>query len=152
MAVSLKRFAARPDRSVGSAQFARARFCWRKRRSGAEERPPLIGEAARHLAARYPDIKVLSDPIFVARRRNLDFGRRTAGIDMALALVEEALRTGALPARIARNLVVYLAQARWSGRMFSANHWLCNRRVKSRRLWEIDGVGGFVIEPSMDNR
>jgi transcriptional regulator GlxA family with amidase domain len=59
------------------------------------------------LATRYPDIKVLNDPIFVRDGAIWTSAGVTAGIDMALALVEEDYGQ-ALAARIARNLVVYL--------------------------------------------
>jgi len=59
------------------------------------------------LAARYPRITVLSDPIFVRDGAIWTSAGVTAGIDMALALVEGDYGQ-ALAARIARNLVVYL--------------------------------------------
>jgi transcriptional regulator GlxA family with amidase domain len=59
------------------------------------------------LAAKYPDIDVLNDPIFVRDGAIWTSAGVTAGIDMALALVEEDYGQ-ALAARIARNLVVYL--------------------------------------------
>ncbi|MEU0083271.1 GlxA family transcriptional regulator [Streptomyces sp. NPDC006274] len=60
-----------------------------------------------HLAAAYPDVEVEPDPIFVRDGRVSTSAGVTAGIDLALALVEEDLgRDVALD--VARNLVVFL--------------------------------------------
>ena len=59
------------------------------------------------LAARYPGIEVLNDPIFVRDGSVWTSAGVTAGIDMALALVEED-HGHDLAARVARDLVVYL--------------------------------------------
>ncbi|MBR0896777.1 GlxA family transcriptional regulator [Bradyrhizobium tropiciagri] len=59
------------------------------------------------LAAKYPDIEVLSDPIFVHDGGFWTSAGVTAGIDMALALVEDDCGQ-AMAARVARDLVVYL--------------------------------------------
>lgn len=59
------------------------------------------------LAARYPDVTVEPDPIFVRDGRLATSAGVTAGIDLALALVEDDLgREAALD--IARHLVVFL--------------------------------------------
>jgi transcriptional regulator GlxA family with amidase domain len=59
------------------------------------------------LAARYPDVRVDAEPIFVRDENVFTSAGVTAGIDLALALVEEDLsRDAAL--RIARMLVVFL--------------------------------------------
>jgi len=59
------------------------------------------------LARRYPDVRVESDPIFVRDGSVWTSAGVTAGIDLALALVEEDLgRTTALA--VARYLVVFL--------------------------------------------
>jgi transcriptional regulator GlxA family with amidase domain len=59
------------------------------------------------LAARYPDLTVDSDPIFVRDGNVATSAGVTAGIDLALALVEDELgRDAALD--IARHLVVFL--------------------------------------------
>ncbi|WP_050419069.1 GlxA family transcriptional regulator [Bradyrhizobium tropiciagri] len=59
------------------------------------------------LASRFPDIDVLNDPIFVRDGAIWTSAGVTAGIDMALALVEEDYGQ-TIAARVARNLVVYL--------------------------------------------
>jgi transcriptional regulator GlxA family with amidase domain len=60
-----------------------------------------------HLAATYPDVEVEPDPIFVRDGRISTSAGVTAGIDLALALVEEDLgRDVALD--VARHLVVFL--------------------------------------------
>lgn len=59
------------------------------------------------LAARHPEIDVLVDHIYVRDGSVWTSAGMTAGIDMALALVEED-HGQAMAARLARNLVVYL--------------------------------------------
>ncbi|WP_137992236.1 GlxA family transcriptional regulator [Streptomyces vilmorinianum] len=60
-----------------------------------------------HLARRHPEVRVEPDPIFVRDGRVSTSAGVTAGIDLALALVEEDLgRDAALT--VARNLVVFL--------------------------------------------
>jgi transcriptional regulator GlxA family with amidase domain len=59
------------------------------------------------LAARYPNLRVDADPIFIREGAVWTSAGVTAGIDLALALVEEDLgRTAALD--VARELVVFL--------------------------------------------
>lgn len=63
--------------------------------------------ACEHLARRYPRVEVDPDPIFVREGRLSTSAGVTAGIDLALALVEEDLgRDVALT--VARHLVVFL--------------------------------------------
>jgi transcriptional regulator GlxA family with amidase domain len=59
------------------------------------------------LAAAYPDVEVEPDPIFVRDGRVSTSAGVTAGIDLALALVEEDLGRDVALA-VARNLVVFL--------------------------------------------
>jgi transcriptional regulator GlxA family with amidase domain len=60
-----------------------------------------------HLAAAYPGVEVEPDPIFVRDGRVSTSAGVTAGIDLALALVEEDLGRDVALA-VARNLVVFL--------------------------------------------
>ncbi len=65
---------------------------------------------ARDLQARFPKVKVDADRIFITDRRVWTSAGMSAGIDLALALVEEDL--GADVARaVARHLVVYYRRA-----------------------------------------
>lgn len=64
-------------------------------------------ESADSLARLYPDVQVESDAIFVREGKISTSAGVTAGIDLALALVEEDLGS-AMAMKIARMLVVYL--------------------------------------------
>jgi transcriptional regulator GlxA family with amidase domain len=72
------------------------------------------------LARRFPAVKVAADPIFVRDGRVLTSAGVTAGIDLALALVEEDVGHEAALA-VARGLVVYLrrpgGQAQFSAQL-----------------------------------
>jgi transcriptional regulator GlxA family with amidase domain len=59
------------------------------------------------LSARYPKVRMENDPIFVRDGKVYTSAGVTAGMDMALAMVEEDLGA-ALALRIARHLVVFL--------------------------------------------
>jgi transcriptional regulator GlxA family with amidase domain len=61
----------------------------------------------RELAARYPKVRVDPDPIFVRDGNIYTSAGVTAGMDLALALVEEDLGS-AMALRIARTLVLFL--------------------------------------------
>ena len=61
----------------------------------------------RELAARYPKVKVEPDPIFIRDGNLYTSAGVTAGMDLALALVEEDLGS-AMALRIARTLVLFL--------------------------------------------
>ena len=77
------------------------------------------------LAARYPKVHVESDPIFVRDGSVWTSAGVTAGIDLALALVEEDLgRDVALD--VARYLVVFLKRP--AVRRNTARRWRCRRR------------------------
>ena len=66
--------------------------------------------AANDLKARYPTIRVDPDPIFVQDGNIWTSAGATAGIDLALALVQEDLGHD-IAMQIARSLVVYLKRA-----------------------------------------
>lgn len=92
---------------------------------------------AADLARRYPRVRMDADQLFVRDGRFHTSGGLTAGIDLALALVEEDLGPGVALA-VARELVMYLkrpgnqaqfsapldAQTRGSGRMGQFVDWL----------------------------
>jgi transcriptional regulator GlxA family with amidase domain len=61
----------------------------------------------RRLAQRYPQIRVEPDPIFVRDQHVYTSAGVTAGMDLALAMVEEDLGS-ALALKVARHLVLYL--------------------------------------------
>jgi transcriptional regulator GlxA family with amidase domain len=63
--------------------------------------------ACARLAAEYPNIRVLNDPIWVRDDHIWTSAGVTAGIDLTLALIEEDLGA-ALTLRVARRLVVYM--------------------------------------------
>jgi transcriptional regulator GlxA family with amidase domain len=63
--------------------------------------------ACARLAAEYPNIRVLNDPIWVRDNHIWTSAGVTAGIDLTLALIEEDLGA-ALALRVARRLVVYM--------------------------------------------
>jgi transcriptional regulator GlxA family with amidase domain len=63
--------------------------------------------ACARLAAEYPNIQVLNDPIWVRDDHIWTSAGVTAGIDLTLALIEEDLGA-ALALRVARRLVVYM--------------------------------------------
>ncbi len=91
------------------------------------------------LAARYPELTVDPDPIFVRDGNVLTSAGVTAGIDLALALVEEDLgRDAAL--EIARHLVVFLRrpgnQAQFSAQLSAQ---LANREpLREVQRWIAD--------------
>ena len=63
--------------------------------------------ACARLAAEYPNIRVLNDPIWVRDDHIWTSAGVTAGIDLTLALIEEDLGA-AVALRVARRLVVYM--------------------------------------------
>ncbi|MFJ9153356.1 GlxA family transcriptional regulator [Streptomyces sp. NPDC102270] len=77
-------------------------------------------ELAPDLAAAFPQVRVESDPVFVRDGHVVTSAGVTAGIDLALALVEEDWGAG-LARSVARQLVVFMArpggQAQFSARM-----------------------------------
>lgn len=92
-----------------------------------------------HLAARYPDITVDEDALFVAQDGIYTSAGVTAGMDLALALVEEDYGRD-LAMNVARQLVLFLkrpggqsqfsahldAQSQIAGRMASVTEWIVN--------------------------
>ena len=101
------------------------------------------------LAAKYPDIDVLNDPIFVRDGAIWTSAGVTAGIDMALALVEEDYGQ-ALAARIARNLVVYLRRP--AGQAQFSEPLSLQQRSNPGDYGRLIELGGVVAKPIMDYR
>ncbi|MGP4016526.1 GlxA family transcriptional regulator [Saccharopolyspora sp. 5N708] len=77
-------------------------------------------ELARELAIAYPRVRVEADPVFVRDGEVTTSAGVTAGIDLALALVEED-HGAALARRVAQQLVVFMArpggQSQFSARL-----------------------------------
>ncbi len=101
------------DRRAGRQSKARRLGLHRRIPAGGVRRTTTDGRAATHwsccaeLARRFPKVRVEADPIFVRDGSVWTSAGVTAGIDLALAFVEEDLgRTIALA--VARYLVVFL--------------------------------------------
>ena len=73
------------------APSARARSCWQRPGCSTATAPPPTGRAATAWRERYPDVTVERDPIFVRDGNVYTSAGVTAGMDLALALVEEDL-------------------------------------------------------------
>ncbi|WP_223838323.1 GlxA family transcriptional regulator [Saccharopolyspora pogona] len=77
-------------------------------------------ELARELAKAFPEVRVEADPVFVRDGNVTTSAGVTAGIDLALALVEEDHGAG-LARRVAQQLVVFMArpggQSQFSARL-----------------------------------
>ncbi|MFH8371755.1 GlxA family transcriptional regulator [Streptomyces sp. NPDC018031] len=91
-------------------------------------------ELAPQLAAAYPEVRVEPDPVFVRDGHVVTSAGVTAGIDLALALVEED-HGADIPREVARQLVVFMArpggQSQFSIRMTpqSPRHPLVRRAM-----------------------
>ncbi|MFD3662114.1 GlxA family transcriptional regulator [Streptomyces sp. NPDC058659] len=99
--------------------------------------------ACDHLARRYPEVEVDPDPIFVRDGRLSTSAGVTAGIDLALALVEEDLgRDVALT--VARHLVVFLRrpgnQAQFSAQL--AAQTARREPLRDLQQWITEHPGG----------
>jgi transcriptional regulator GlxA family with amidase domain len=107
----------------------------------------------RTLAARYPAISVEADPIFVRDGHVATSAGVTAGIDLALALVEDDLgREAALD--IARNLVVFLRrpgnQAQFSVSL--AKQSLERNPLRELRIWMAEHLTADLSVPALAQR
>ena len=101
------------------------------------------------LARRYPDAKVEADPIFIRDGRLWTSAGITAGIDLALAMVEADLgRTAAL--EIARQLVVFLkrpgGQAQFSTALSIQGD---DARFDALHGWMVDHLGADLSVPAL---
>ena len=81
-----------PGRRAASPRSAPGRFCWRPRACWTAGARPHIGRICAELARRFPAVRVESDPIFVRDGAVWTSAGVTAGIDLALALVEAGSR------------------------------------------------------------
>ncbi|MGZ2745936.1 GlxA family transcriptional regulator [Burkholderia stagnalis] len=112
------------------------------------------------LAARYPRIRVEADPIFIREGALWTSAGVTAGIDLALALVEEDLgRTIALD--VARELVVFLkrpgGQAQFSATLSMQRSADCfgdryGDRFGELHAWIAEHLGGDLSVPVLAER
>ncbi|TCW82095.1 AraC family transcriptional regulator [Burkholderia sp. SRS-46] len=108
------------------------------------------------LAARYPRIRVEADPIFIREGALWTSAGVTAGIDLALALVEEDLGR-ALALDVARELVVFLkrpgGQAQFSATLSmqrSADR--LGDRFGELHAWIAEHLGGDLSVPVLAER
>jgi len=101
------------------------------------------------LAARYPRLRVEADPIFVRDGKVWTSAGVTAGIDLALALVEEDLGQ-ALALEVARNLVVFLkrpgGQAQYSAAL-AMQH--TDERFRELHAWIARHLAGDLSVPAL---
>lgn len=109
--------------------------------------------ACRHLGARYPLVHVDPDPIFVKDGNVYTSAGVTAGMDLALALVEEDLgREVALA--VARRLVMFLIrpanQAQFSATL--AGHASERPRVRELQHWIVDHVAADLSVEALAKR
>jgi len=88
----------------------RARCCWPKPVCSTAAAPPPIGGRTRQFLARYPNVKLEADRIFVRDGNIWSSAGISAGIDLALAMVAEDFGDEIARAT-ARQLVVYHRRA-----------------------------------------
>jgi transcriptional regulator GlxA family with amidase domain len=104
------------------------------------------------LERKHPEVMVESDPIFLRDGRIWTSAGVTAGIDLALALVEEDIGRQASLA-IARQLVVFLkrpgGQAQFSAALALQSR---DRRFDALNAWIGDNVGGDLAVPRLAAR
>ncbi|MST34187.1 helix-turn-helix domain-containing protein [Acidimicrobiaceae bacterium USS-CC1] len=97
--------------------------------------------ATDELASSYPDIEVLADPIYVRDGNVYTSAGVTAGIDLALALVEEDLGPAAAQ-RVARALVLFIRRPGGQAQFSHALRLPPAQRANIRELqdWIIDHI------------
>ncbi|MBU9665572.1 GlxA family transcriptional regulator [Burkholderia multivorans] len=104
------------------------------------------------LAARYPNVRVEADPIFIREGALWTSAGVTAGIDLALALVEEDLGR-AVALDVARELVVFLTrpggQAQFSA-MLSMQR--TDDRFGELHAWIAEHLGADLSVPALAER
>ena len=96
----------------------------------------------REMATRFPKVSVDPDPIFVRDGNIYTSAGVTAGMDLALALVEEDLGS-AMALRIARTLVLFLRRPGGQAQ-FSASLWAQASQLKPLRelcVWMVENLG-----------
>lgn len=106
------------------------------------------------LAARYPRVKVEADPIFIRQGAVWTSAGVTAGIDLALALVEEDLGR-AVALDVARELVVFLkrpgGQAQFSA-MLSMQQQQSGDRFGELNAWIAEHLSADLSVPALAER
>jgi transcriptional regulator GlxA family with amidase domain len=109
--------------------------------------------ACQALQKRHPSVDVDPDPIFVRDGNIYTSAGVTAGIDLALALVEEDLGPAAALA-VARSLVLFVrrpgGQAQFSAGLEgqAASH----RRIRELQSWMTDHLAGDLAVPALADR
>lgn len=112
--------------------------------------------ACKDLRERYPKVTVEPDPIFLRDGKIWTSAGVTAGIDLALALVEEDLGR-AIALRVARHLVVFLkrpggqsqfsvmlqAQARDDGSFAALHEWMAQHLAEDLRVETLAARAGM---------
>lgn len=104
------------------------------------------------LAGRYPQLRVEADPIFIRENNVWTSAGVTAGIDLALALLEEDLgREAALD--VARDLVVFLkrpgGQAQFSALLSTQN---APERFGELHMWMAEHIAADLSVPALAHR
>ncbi|KWF33048.1 GlxA family transcriptional regulator [Burkholderia pseudomultivorans] len=104
------------------------------------------------LAARYPNVRVEADPIFIREGALWTSAGVTAGIDLALALVEEDLGR-AVALDVARELVVFLKRPGGQAQFSAA---LSMQRTDDRfgelHAWIAEHLGADLSVPALAER
>jgi len=105
------------------------------------------------LAAEYPRVRIEADPIYVRDGRFWTSAGVTAGIDLALAMVEEDLGS-AIATEVARGLVVFIRRAGGQSQ-FSAQlsvQAATSGPIRDLQSWIVDHPGAALDVPSLARR
>jgi transcriptional regulator GlxA family with amidase domain len=109
--------------------------------------------ACRTLAARYPRVTAQTDPIFVRSGNIFTSAGVTAGIDLALALVEED-HGWRVAIGVARELVVFLkrpgGQSQFSTQL--AGQMADREPIRELQSWMADHIGGDMTVEALARR
>ncbi len=105
------------------------------------------------LAREFPRVTVDPEPIFVHTDRLWTAAGVTAGIDMALAMVEDDLGLD-IALRIARALVVYVRRPGWQSQFSTALAAQAPRRTRLSELpfWILESLGQPLSVPALAER
>lgn len=105
------------------------------------------------LAREFPQVTVDPEPIFVRSDPLWTAAGVTAGIDMALAMVEEDLGLD-IALRIARTLVVYVRRPGWQSQFSTALASQAHRRTRLSELpfWILESLGQPFSVPVLAQR
>jgi transcriptional regulator GlxA family with amidase domain len=107
----------------------------------------------RELALRYPAIRVDPDPIFICDRGVYTSAGVTAGIDLALALVDEDLGPK-IAMSVARELVMYVRRPGGQAQLSAALALqIADRRsIRELQSWLVDHLTGDLSVQALANR